>query len=199
VVKVDLATGAKDFSSKGSETATQSAQAIAKDGGEAKASAVWEEALLQEFIYAIGHLNHIEQHLMEDDSIIGLPLFGDLIDFFREQRKLVGQVLFAVEKLEAMKSGNELRSSWESIWCALKHVTTALIHVDECIEKLLKRFRSSEDPIIAENVKILLGVRRSILEGALKIIERGKKAANILTEASIRCREDICIEEVVHK
>jgi hypothetical protein len=190
---------ADSIDSKSAEAAIQIQQAVGKEGGEAKELAVWEEALVQEFIYAIGHLNHVEQHLIEEDSLTGLPLFGDLIDFFREQRKLVGQALFTIEKFEAMRSGTELRSSWESIWCALKHVTTALIHVDECIEKLLKKLRSSGDPVIAENVKMLLSVRKSILEGTLKIIERGKKATNILTEASSRCRDDICLEEVEHR
>ncbi|MEM0371880.1 MAG: hypothetical protein QXY23_04815, partial [Ignisphaera sp.] len=66
-----------------------------------KKAAVWEEALLQEFIYAIGHINHVEQHLIEIDSSTGLPIFGDIIDMFREQRKLVGQIMFLIERIEA--------------------------------------------------------------------------------------------------
>ncbi|MEM4848656.1 MAG: hypothetical protein QXM55_03380, partial [Ignisphaera sp.] len=110
-----------------------------------KELAVWEEALLQEFLYAIGHLNHVEQHLLESDANIGSPVFGDIIDIFREQRKLVGQVMFLVEKFEeARVKGQDIRSSWESVWCALKHATTALIHIDECVEKLLKKLKENK-------------------------------------------------------
>ena len=159
-----------------------------------KKSAVWEEALIQEFIYAIAHLNHVEQHLIEEDAFVGEPIFGDLIDMFREQRKLVGQELFNILNIEAQRSGTELRSAWESIWCALKHVTTALIHVDECIEKLLRKIRESRDPTMIDSVRVLIRVRKEILEGALAIIDRGRKASSTLTEASARCREDICLE-----
>ena len=165
---------------------------------EEKKLAVWEEALLQEFLYAIGHLNHVEQHLLESDSYVGAPIFGDLVDMFREQRKIVGQALFLIEKLEASKSGTELRSSWESIWCALKHATTALIHVDECIEKILKRVKETGDTSLNEEIKMLLNARSKILKGIVDMIQRGKMASNILTEASVRCRDDICLEEVEH-
>jgi len=159
-----------------------------------KKSAVWEEALIQEFIYAIAHLNHVEQHLIEEDAFVGEPIFGDLIDMFREQRKHVGQELFNILNIEAQRSGTELRSAWESVWCALKHVTTALIHVDECIEKLLRKIRESRDPTMIDSVRVLIRVRKEILEGALAIIDRGGKASSTLTEASARCREDICLE-----
>ncbi|MDK6028394.1 hypothetical protein QPL79_03330 [Ignisphaera sp. 4213-co] len=164
---------------------------------EKKDLAVWEEALIQEFIYAIAHLNHVEQHLIESDSNVGTPIFGDIIDSFREQRKIVGQVMFVIEKLEAMKSGNvNIRSSWESIWCALKHSTTALIHVDECIEKLLKKLKDSNNVELMEYIKTLLRVRGNLLRGIMNMLQRSKVAANILTEASMRCREDLCLEEV---
>lgn len=159
--------------------------------------AVWEEALLQEFIYAIAHLNHVEQHLLESDSHLGSPLFGDLVDIFREQRKLVGQVMFLIEKLDAMKSGAaDLRSSWESIWCALKHATTALIHIDECIEKLLKRVREEGRADYVDCVKILLKVRENVLKNIVEMLRRSKTINNILSEVSVRCREDLCLEEV---
>jgi hypothetical protein len=76
-----------------------------------KKSAVWEEALIQEFIYATAHLNHVEQHLIEEDAFVGEPIFGDLIDLFREQRKFVGQVLFNVLNIETQRSDTELRSA----------------------------------------------------------------------------------------
>jgi len=70
----------------------------------------WEEALIQEFIYAIAHLNHVEQHLMED-AFVGKPIFGDLIDLLREQRKFVEQALLNILNIEAQRSGTELRSA----------------------------------------------------------------------------------------
>ena len=180
-----------------SQAQVESAKQLVGDKGEAGRSAVWEEALLQEFIYAIGHLNHVEQHLIESDSYVGTPIFSDIIDSFREQRKIVGQVLFLIEKLESVKGGStDVRSSWESIWCALKHSTTALIHIDECIEKLLKRMKDDGNPDLVECVKSLLMVRENVVRGIIKMFERSKSAANILTKASIRCREDLCLEEV---
>lgn len=162
-----------------------------------KNSAVWEEALLQEFLYTIGHLNHVEQHLLESDSYVGSPLFGDIVDMFREQRKLVGQVMFLIEKIEALKSGGpEVRSSWESVWCALKHATTALIHVDECVEKILKKLKDEARAEYLDCIKILLKVRENVLKNVVEMIRRGKTVANILTEVSVRCREDVCLEEV---
>ncbi|MEM1526315.1 MAG: hypothetical protein QW775_08190 [Ignisphaera sp.] len=162
-----------------------------------KELAVWEEALLQEFLYAIGHLNHVEQHLLESDAHVGSPAFGDLIDSFREQRKLVGQVMFLVENIEAAKvRSQDIRSSWESIWCALKHATTALIHIDECVEKLLKKLKESKNDEVVNCIKTLLKVRENVLKGVINMIQRGKVVANLLTEASIRCREDLCLEEV---
>lgn len=163
-------------------------------------SPVWEEALLQEFLYAIGHLNHVEQHLLELDSNIGAPVFGDIVDIIREQRKLVGQVLFLIAKLEAVKGGDQdIRSAWESVWCALKHSTTALIHVDECIEKLLKKLRDSGDSGYLECVKTLLKVRENILRGLIDMVKRSKTVSGALAEASVRCREDLCLEEVEKK
>ncbi|MEM1541211.1 MAG: hypothetical protein QW101_00020 [Ignisphaera sp.] len=161
-----------------------------------KKAAVWEEALLQEFIYAIGHINHVEQHLIEIDSSTGLPIFGDIIDMFREQRKLVGQIMFLIERIEATKSDSDIRSSWENIWCALKHATSALIHIDECIEKLLKKARESGNTVMLECVKTLLNIRSNILRNIINVIRRGKEASSALAEASVRCREDLCIEEV---
>lgn len=169
--------------------------AQAAKGGE-KRLAVWEEALVHEFIYAIGHLNHAEQHLIELESSLGLPVFGDIVDSFREQRKLVGQIMFLVERLEASKSDAIERSSWENVWCTLKHAATALIHIDECIEKLLKRARENGNSKLLECVRSLLNVRGNVLKGVLALIERGKEASALLAEPSARCREDLCLEEV---
>jgi len=156
--------------------------------------AVWEEALIQEFLYAIGHLNHCEQHLIEVDSSIGLTIFGDIIDKIREQRKIVGETLFLIEKLNAGRSGGDIRSSWESIWCTLKHLTTALIHIDECIEKLLKRIRDAGNSELVEYVNTLLKVRYRVVESITQLISRAISSSEVITKASVRCREDLCID-----
>jgi hypothetical protein len=70
------------------------------------------------------------------------------------------------------------------------------IHVDECVEKLLRKARESQDPAMIDNIRTLLHVRKTILEETLAIIDRSRKASTILTKASAsaRCREDICLE-----
>lgn len=157
-------------------------------------SAVWEEALIQEFLYVIGHLNHCEQHLIEVDSSVGVTLFGDIIDRIREQRKVVGEVLFLIERLEAMKGSSEIRTSWESIWCTLKHLTSALIHVDECIEKLLKRVKDISSSELVDYINMLLRARYSIMESLMNLISRAKVSSEIISKPSMRCREDLCID-----
>ncbi len=157
-------------------------------------SAVWEEALIQEFLYAIGHLNHCEQHLMEIDSSIGMTLFGDIINRVREQRKIVGEALFFIEKLEAVKGSDDVRTSWESIWCTLKHLVTALIHIDECIEKMLKRIGGGSGDELIKYTNILLNVRHNISESLIQLLSRARTSAEIITKASVRCREDLCVE-----
>ncbi|MEM1560334.1 MAG: hypothetical protein QXK24_01015 [Ignisphaera sp.] len=157
-------------------------------------NAVWEEALIQEFLYAIGHLNHCEQHLIEIDSSIGLPLFGDIVNKIREQRKIIGETLFLIEKLAAMKGSSNIRTSWESIWCTLKHLTTALIHVDECIEKLLNRIGDDSNGELVKHMNMLLRVRYEIVESLVQLLSRAKTSTEAITKASIRCQEDLCLE-----
>lgn len=163
-------------------------------------SAVWEEAVLLEFIYAIGHLNHVEQHLIESDANIELPIFSSLTNEFRELRKLTGQVLFGLENIKT-EGGNEIqRTAWESIWCALKHSSTALIHIDECIEKMLKNVPKASDEkgklAWFEGIRTLLMVRKRVMEGIVELVRTGKANSEILKKGEIRCREDICLEEL---
>lgn len=162
--------------------------------GKGQELAVWEEALIQEFLYAIGHLNHCEQHLIEIDSSIGLPLFGDIVNKIRKHRKIIGETLFLIEKLETMKGGSSIRTSWESIWCTLKHLATALIHVDECIEKLLKRVEDGGNSELVKHINMLLRVRYGIVESLVQLLSRSKTSTEAITKASIRCREDLCLE-----
>lgn len=171
------------------------------NGGRLKSSsAVWEEALEQEFIYAIGHLNHVEQHLIEADSSIELPIFSPLVNEFRELRKLTGQVLFNVESIKSEKGGKEQRNAWESIWCALKHSSTALIHLDECIEKMIREisYLKSEKERVEwmQSFRTLLDARRRTMEGIMSMIKTGKENSDLIKEAEVRCREDLCLEEM---
>jgi Zn-dependent oligopeptidase len=157
-------------------------------------SPVWEEALLEELLYSIGHLNHCEQHLLEIDSQVQLPVFLDLVNRLREERKILGQVLFAVERAGSGEAGGDLRTAWESVWCTLKHLTTALIHVDECIEKVARLSEGRDSAELSPEVASLLGVRRRLLESAVELLRRAKANASLLTESSARCREDLCLE-----
>jgi uncharacterized protein YhaN len=165
-------------------------------------SPVWEEALIQEFLYLIGHLNHSEQHLIEADSYIGYPIFGELTNLLREYRKKAGQVMFEIERLETeQSSGGEFRTSWESIWCTLKHLTTALIHTDEVIEKILKRVKENrEDPesvdMLNKQIQILLEIRKGIMDALSTLIQQAKTLSQSISFSSIRCREDLCLEEI---
>lgn len=163
-------------------------------------SPVWEEALVQEFVYLIGHLNHSEQHLLEADAYLGRPAFGDLVDRLRECRKIVGQALFEIEALEARGGGGDFRTSWESVWCTLKHLATALIHTDEVIEKVLKKAKSGQQDLeaaarINSQLQSLLEARKSILDSIEDLVARAKALSGSVDLSSVRCREDLCLEE----
>jgi hypothetical protein len=157
-------------------------------------SPVWEEALLEELLYAIGHLNHCEQHLIEADSEIQFPVFLDITSRLREDRKTLGQVLFALEKVTSEEGGGDLRTAWESIWCTLKHITAALIHVDECIEKVSKLSEKGASQELSIQILDLLKVRQRLLESTVELINRAKANASMLRDSSVRCREDLCLE-----
>lgn len=150
-------------------------------------------------LYLIGHLNHSEQHLIEADAYLRAPFFTNLADRIREYRKLAGQVMFEIERLSGNGGGSkDFRTSWESIWCTLKHVVTALIHIDETIEKIVKRARSAKPEEAEEmlrHVQRLLEVRRGVMDVLTELIRRAKSAAGDIDIASIRCREDLCLEE----
>jgi hypothetical protein len=157
-------------------------------------SPVWEEALLEELLYAIGHINHCEQHLLEADSQIQLPVFLDIASRLREERKILGQVLFTLEKAASEGGVGDLRTAWESIWCTLKHLMTALIHVDECIEKVAKLSGKEPPHELSLEIPGLLKVRQQLLQSAVELISRAKANSNLLRESSVRCREDLCLE-----
>jgi len=172
----------------------------AKPVGEEERGGVWEEALVEEMVYLIGHLAHAEQHLMEIESKQGIPLVTPMIDRIRHARKLVGEVLFETLSIESKESGGEFRSKSESLWCTLKHLSMALIHCDESAEKIMRRLmKLAEGSADEEAVKNLIDclrklytVRETISEKIKELLfETPKKIAFV---ESVRCREDLCLE-----
>ncbi|MGC9107225.1 MAG: hypothetical protein ACP5IE_03420, partial [Infirmifilum sp.] len=71
-------------------------------------SPVYEEALLQELAYAIAHIAHAEQHLLEIDSQLAEPSLSTYIDRLRMGRKTLGEVLFGL--VGVMKGGEGAES-----------------------------------------------------------------------------------------
>jgi hypothetical protein len=132
---------------------------------------VWEEALVEEAIYLIAHLAQSEQHLMEIEGETKLEDLMPIIDGLRNKRKMVGDVLFSVLRIEGEKEKEEFRTKLESLWCSLKHLAMALVHCDETVEKLIRRLEChlqsgdiEKAKELSEKVKELYEVRQSIRE-----------------------------------
>ncbi|AHE96087.1 hypothetical protein THERU_04745 [Thermocrinis ruber] len=130
---------------------------------------VWEEALVEEAIYLIAHLAQSEQHLMEIEGETKLEDLMPIIDGLRNKRKVVGDVLFSVLRIEGEKEKEEFRTKLESLWCSLKHLAMALVHCDETVEKLIRRLEChlqggdmEKAKELSEKVKELYKVRQSI-------------------------------------
>ena len=130
---------------------------------------VWEEALVEEAIYLIAHLAQSEQHLMEIEGETKLEDLMPIIDGLRNKRKVVGDVLFSVLRIEREKEKEEFRTKLESLWCSLKHLAMALVHCDETVEKLIRRLEChlqgkdmEKAKELSEKVKELYEIRQSI-------------------------------------
>ncbi|NAZ06750.1 MAG: hypothetical protein GU344_02145, partial [Thermocrinis sp.] len=130
---------------------------------------VWEEALVEEVIYLIAHLAQSEQHLMEIEGETKLEDLMPIIDGLRNKRKMVGDVLFSVLRIEGEKEKEEFRTKLESLWCSLKHLAMALVHCDETVEKLIRRLEChlqsgdmEKAKELSEKVKELYEDRQSI-------------------------------------
>jgi hypothetical protein len=92
-----------------------------------------------------------------------------IIDGLRNKRKMVGDVLFSVLRIEGEKEKEEFRTKLESFWCSLKHFAMALVHCDETVEKLIRRLEChlqsgdmEKAKELSEKVKELYEVRQSI-------------------------------------
>lgn len=163
---------------------------------------VWEQALAEEMVYLLAHLAHAEQHLLEIGAELGDvdPKILILVDKLRTGRKRIGEILYnSLGLSKAEGGGDEFRSAAESVWCALKHLSMALVHCDESIEKLVRRLveaieRGDETSSkrILSDIRGLFAVRRT-LRDSLKasLFEIPESVRDV---ESIRCREDLCIE-----
>jgi hypothetical protein len=128
----------------------------------------WEEALVEEAIYLIAYLAQSGQHLMEIEGEKKLEDLMPIIDGLRDKKKMVGDVLFSVLRIEGEKEKEEFRTKLESLWCSLKHLAMALVHCDETVEKLIRRLEChlqsgdmEKAKRLSEKVKELYEVRQS--------------------------------------
>jgi hypothetical protein len=128
----------------------------------------WEEALVEEAIYLIAYLAQSGQHLMEIEGEKKLEDLMPIIDGLRDKKKMVGDVLFSVLRIEGEKEKEEFRTKLESLWCSLKHLAMALVYCDETVEKLIRRLEChlqsgdmEKAKRLSEKVKELYEVRQS--------------------------------------
>ena len=168
-----------------------------------KTGGVWEEALIEEMVYAIAHIAHAEQHLLEIETSIGKPTLLMIIDKLRNGRKSMGQTLFDIigVSLEEAGEGGEFKQKAESFWCTLKHLSMALIHCDEVAEKIIKKIivalSQNKDMSSAENLAKKLvevyNIRKTIRDAIVDLLTKTVKSIEQAPE-TIRCREDLCVE-----
>lgn len=165
--------------------------------GELKSRGVWEEALLEELIYAIAHIAHAEQHLLEMETSQGKLVVPDMINALRSCRKDIGGILFDNLQLSG-GSGSEFRNVVESFWCFIKHTSMALIHCDEIAEKLIRRLMDSgandTDKVKAyiANLIDVYKVRKTLRDTLIKLLKEPPE--NIDASYLVRCREDLCLD-----
>lgn len=161
---------------------------------------VWEETLVEEAIYLIAHLAQSEQHLMEIEGETKLEDLMPIIDGLRNKRKMVGDMLFSVLRIEGEKEKEEFRTKLESLWCSLKHVATALVHCDETVEKLIRRLEChlqggdmEKAKELSKKVKELYEIRQSIRNFIkMLLFDISKKLGSA---PHVKCREDLCTLE----
>lgn len=155
-------------------------------------SGVWEEALIEELLYLIAHIAHAEQHLLEIEAELGEPTLATLIDELRILRKNIGQVLLDYAGIRSEGSGGEFRGGAENLWCTIKHLSMALVHCDENIEKIIRRI---DEPRALNSLRTLYKARRILRETLMNMLLHIPKTINLSQVNEIRCREDLCIED----
>jgi hypothetical protein len=147
---------------------------------------VWEEALVEEAIYLIAHLAQSEQHLMEIEGETKLEDLMPIIDGLRNKRKVVGDVLFSVLRIEGEKEKEEFRTKLGSLWCFLKHLVVRL----ECHLQSGDMEKAKE---LSKKVKELYEVRQSIRNFIkMLLFDISKKLSSA---PQVRCRENLCTLE----
>ncbi|MEZ0345584.1 MAG: hypothetical protein ABWK01_03455 [Infirmifilum sp.] len=158
-----------------------------------------EEALLQELLYAIAHIAHAEQHLVEIDSQLSESKLSSYIDRLRISRKDLGQILLEIAGFKESGNGGEARTPAESLWCTIKHLSMAVVHCDECAEKVIRRLNETLKNGAAAEARPLLSylheiyrVRREAFDMLTRLV-RGNEISGETVEA-VRCREDLCVE-----
>lgn len=152
---------------------------------------VEEEALIEELVYLLGHIAHAEQHAIEIDSGLREPRLYDVINKLRVARKKAGRILLEEAGLVSAGGDGEFRTGGENIWCTIKHLSMALIHCDECIEKTIKRLLNGRSEC-ARGLLALYETRKTILDVLKRVFEEGRAVEGV---DAVRCREDLCVEE----
>jgi len=163
---------------------------------------VWEEALAEELVYLLAHLAHAEQHLLEIGAELGdaSPKILMLVDKLRVERKKVGEALYNSLGLSGLGGGGgEFRSAAESLWCTLKHLSMALVHCDESIEKLVRKLvealeggDETSSKRILDDIRGLFAVRRTLRDSIKAVLF--ELPESVKSVESVRCREDLCVE-----
>ncbi len=170
----------------------------------ASKSAVWEEATIEEIVYAIAHLAHAEQHLLEIDTAQGKPILAPLINSLRMNRKIIGEILFTLIGISEKSGGTQFRQKAESLWCTLKHLSMAMIHCDEIAEKIIKRLldeiKVSNANDITKNLALhvanIYNARNEIRNTIIKLLTEIPNNIDLIE--TVRCREDLCVETEPH-
>ena len=162
---------------------------------------VWEKALAEELVYLLAHIAHAEQHLLEvAGGMNGVePRIVTMVDRLRVERKKAGECLYRALGLATEGRGEEFRSVGESLWCTLKHLSMALVHCDECIEKLVRKLvesveRGDEAQVktMLEEIQRLLSVRETLRNSIKSVLFELPETVKYVE--SVRCREDLCLE-----
>ncbi len=149
-----------------------------------------EEALVEEIEYAIAHIAHAEQHLIDYQQAANVDGAAvELLDDLRAARQVLAAIYMDMIGAEAGDDGGERRSAGEEKWCLIKHLLMSIVHCEEALEKLARRHRRGDKDAL-EKYKEVLSVR-----GKLK--EALEKVTGVSREECVRCEEDLDVEEAL--
>lgn len=140
--------------------------------------------IVESLIYLVSHLAHVEQHLIELEASMGKSIFVNIINEIRNQRSVIAKVLLDTLKLNAIGEGKV-----ESLWCVIKHLSIALVQLDEVLEKFIKKYVDTGDKEFLDKIETLYSVRRKMFDQLMLIINASKSVT-----IETKCLEDICVE-----